>query len=757
MRWSPRDAALTAEHGVVTPSRPGIEAGRADSVEARIAELTERMTLGEKLGQMNLVRSSSGTVSDGLGTSIREGRVGGVLNEVDVDTVNELQRIAVNESRLGIPLLIGRDVIHGFSTIFPIPLGQAASWNPRLVEDAARAAALEAAAAGVNWTFGPMIDVSRDPRWGRIAESLGEDPYLTGVLGTAMVRGFQGSDLSAPGAVAACAKHFAGYGASESGRDYNTVNVSENELRNVYLPPFKALLDAGVASFMTAFCELNGVPASANELLLKQILRKEWRFDGLVVSDWDSIPELAAHGFTAGDRESAAAAVAAGIDMEMHSTTYAEHLQRLVEEGEIAREWIDAMVGNVLRTKFRLGLFHNAYTEPKHFPRIANDDHLALARKLACESIVLLKNDHATLPLSTETVGSLAVIGPLADAPEEQLGTWALDGDPRYCRTGLQAIREIAGGAVEIRYAKAMDHTRSRAEDGFGEAVELAAEADATVLFLGEESLLSGEARCRADIGLPGGQEALIERLGRIGKPLILVVMAGRPLTLGNVIDQVDAVLYAWHPGTLGGAAIADVLFGVVSPSGKLPVTLPRAVGQIPIYYAHKNTGRPPTPESFVHIDDMEPRTPQLTTGNASFHLDAGFTPLFPFGYGMSYAAFEYSDIQVSSPTIRLGESVAVSARLTNVGEIEAEEVAQLYVRDLVGNVTRPVKELKGFRKVRLAPGKTRRVAFELHTEDLAFFGRDMRLVTEPGEFHAWIGGSSASRLRIGFRVVDTG
>ena len=431
---------LRAGTGVDMGNRAPMEGRHAETVDGRVAELLAQMTLGEKLGQLNLLENAGGIVSDELAGSIREGRAGGVINEVDVDTVNALQRIAVRESRLGIPLLIGRDVIHEFHTVFPIPLGQAASWNPQLVRDAARIAALEAAAAGINWTFGPMVDISRDPRWGRIAESLGEDPYLASVLGAAMAHGFQGDDLSTPGRVAACAKHFAGYGAGEGGRDYNTVNLAESELRNVYLPPFKALVDAGVASIMTAFCDLNGVPASANELLLRQILREEWGYDGLVVSDWDSIAELAVHGLTAGDRESAEAAATAGVDMEMSSTTYAEHLQSLVEQGTISSERIDAMAGNVLRMKFRLGLFESAHTEPRRFPPTANDDHLALARQLACESIVLLKNDGGALPLSRESIRSLAVVGPLADAPGISWARGPWTGIPATAAQGCTAF-----------------------------------------------------------------------------------------------------------------------------------------------------------------------------------------------------------------------------------------------------------------------------------------------------------------------------
>lgn len=724
--------------------------------EEDIRALLAQMTLDEKIGQLSLVNSAGGQIPPVMKQAISNGRVGAVLNEVDVETVNELQRIAVEESRLSIPLMIGRDVIHGFKTVFPIPLGQAASWNPSLVTRVARIAALEAASAGVNWTFAPMIDIGRDPRWGRVAETLGEDPYLTGVLAAAMVRGFQGDGLGRLGSIAACAKHFAGYGASESGRDYNTTNIPEIELRNVHLPPFKAALDAGVATLMTSFSDLNGVPASANELLLRQILRNEWGFDGFVVSDWDSVRQLSVHGLTANDKDAACESANAGVDMEMASTTYADHLAALVEEERVSPSQVDAMVANVLRAKFRLGLFENPYTDPGDFPTVANEEHLAAAKYAALESAVLLKNDNRVLPLSKHELSSLAVIGPLADEPYEQLGTWVFDGDPQHSRTPLQAIRDFVGDSVEVRFARAMDTSRSRVRDGFAEAVTAAKSSDLVILFLGEESILSGEAHCRADIGLPGNQEELVEEIAATGKPMVLVLMAGRPLALERVVQKVEAMLFAWHPGTMAGPAIADLLFGVESPSGKLPVTFPRVTGQIPIYYAHKNTGKPATPESVVHIDDLERHAPQHSAGNTSFHLDAGHTPLFPFGYGLSYAQFEYRNIEVTSSHIHLGDTIEISAELANVGDYEAEDVAQLYVRDLVANVTRPVRELKGFQKIRLKPGESRTITFQIHADDLSFFDRTMQRIAEPGRFHVWIGGNSDADLRSEFEIVET-
>jgi beta-glucosidase len=724
-------------------------------IDDRVAMLLERMTLAEKIGQMSQLNAGDGYAPDYLGDGLRAGHIGSVLNSVDVDTVNELQRIAVEESRLRIPLMIGRDVIHGFKTVMPIPLGQAASWNPELVRQGAEVAAHEAASAGVNWTFAPMVDISRDARWGRIAESFGEDPYLASALGAAMVRGFQGNDLAAKGTIAACAKHFAGYGASESGRDYSTTNIPENELRNVYLRPFKAAVDAGVTTLMTSFSDLDGVPATANEFLLRQVLRDEWHFDGFVVSDWDSVQQLRVHGLTDDDKASAFEAVTAGVDMEMAGNTYINHVASLVEEGRIDVAMIDDMVANILRAKFRLGLFENPYTNPDDLPAVANEHALATAKKAALQSVVMLKNDHATLPLSLELLTSIAVIGPLADAPIDQLGTWIFDGDAELSVAGLPAIRDLVGDDIDVRYVRAMETSRSRAIEPLEEAVDVARNSDAVILFLGEESILSGEAHSRADISLPGAQAELVRRIRQTGKPVVAVIMAGRPLTLTNIVDDVDAILYAWHPGTMGGPAIADLLFGIESPSGKLPVTFPRMVGQIPIYYNHKNTGKPPTPETTIHIDDIEVNAPQTSLGMTAFHLDAGYTPLFAFGYGLAYVEFDYQNISVSPNEVGLGGIVTVSAELTNKGDVAADEVAQLYVRDLVGNVTRPIKELKGFKRVRLEPGETVTVEFDLHSDELAFYGRNMQLVTEPGEFHVWIGGSSETALRTEFRIVD--
>jgi beta-glucosidase len=727
---------------------------KSETIDQRVNALLAQMTMAEKIGQMSQLDASHGYAPDYLAGALRDGRIGSVLNVADVNIVNELQRIAVEETRLGIPLLVGRDVIHGFKTIFPIPLGQAASWNPDLVKEGARVAALEAATAGINWTFAPMIDISRDARWGRIAESFGECVLLTSTLGAAMVEGFQSDDLSAPGAIAACAKHFAGYGAVESGRDYATTNVPETKLRNVYLRPFKAAIDAGVVSLMTSFSDLNGIPATGNEFLLRQVLRDEWTFNGLVVSDWDSIRQMQIHGLTENDKESAFEAAVAGVDMEMAGDAYSNHLAELIDENRIDIQIIDRAVANILRAKFRLGLFENASTTPADLPPIASERSLETAKQAALESVVLLKNDNAVLPLSAERLSSIAIIGPLSDAPYQQLGTWVFDGDIDLSITPMHAIHSLVGHDVNVRYVRAMENSRSKASDTFDDAVEIARDSDAAILFLGEESILSGEAHSRADISLPGDQAELVRRIRETGKPVIAVILAGRPLTLTNIVDRVDAILYAWHPGTMGGPAIADLLFGVESPSGKLPATFPRMVGQIPIYYSQKNSGKPPSADTIVHIDDIDTRAPQTSLGMTAFHLDTHFTPLFAFGHGLSYAKFDYQDIRVSAHEIGLDDTVTISAELTNTGDVAADEVVQLYVRDIVASITRPVKELKGFRRVRVEAHDTVTVDFELHTSDLTFYGRDMRLTVEPGVFHVWIGGSSTTELRTEFRIV---
>jgi beta-glucosidase len=720
-----------------------------------LINLQASMTTEEKIGQMSQFFSHGEYISEHLAESIRQGRVGSVLNEVRLHTVNELQRLAVEESRLGIPLLVGRDVIHGFNTIFPIPLGQAASWCSETVKQCARISALEAATVGVNWTFAPMIDISRDPRWGRIAESLGEDPHLCSVLGVAMVEGFQGDALHKDGNIAACAKHFAGYGAGESGRDYSTVNIPENELRNVYLPPFKAVADAGVATFMSAFNDLNGVPASGNKWLMTDILRQEWNYPGFVVSDWESIQQLTTHGFSKDNKDAAYEAANAGIDMEMVSTTYLDHLPDLLAQGHISIQQVDTAVTKILQLKWQLGLFDSPYTDASMLPIPLNPEHLQIAKEAAIKSCVLLKNENNILPLSAESLHSIAIIGPLADDPYEQLGTWIFDGDSQYSQTCLQAIEQLLLGQVSIKHVKAMQTSRSYNQADFKQAVDSASAADVAVLILGEESILSGEAHCRAEIGLPGCQEQLIDAIAQTGTPIVLVIMAGRPLTIEDILPKIDAVLFAWHPGTMGGPAIADLLFGKAYPSGKLPVTFPRKVGQVPIYYAQKHSGKPATEATYVHMDDIPVRSPQTSLGMAATHLDTHFSPLFPFGFGLSYTQFHYQNLEISSKTLHLGETLTIKVLLTNTGKIEGEEVVQLYIRDLVGSVTRPVKELKDFKRVKLAAGESDYITFDLCTDKLAFYDRNMQLNIEAGQFHLWVGGCSQTGLRDEFEIID--
>ncbi len=714
--------------------------------ERKADSLLNLMTLDEKIGQ--LIQKNGASGKDSL---VKAGRLGSVLNETNVQAINNLQRIAIQESRLGIPLIFARDVIHGFKTIMPIPLGQAASWDPELVEEAARVSAIEARAVGIRWTFAPMIDVTRDPRWGRIAECFGEDPYLTASLGAAAIHGYQGEDLSGMGSILACAKHYAAYGAVEGGRDYNTVTLPENELRDVYLPPFKAAVEAGVATLMASFNEINGVPATGNEFLLRQVLREEWGFKGFVVSDWESVRQLVVHGFAIDDQDAALKSFLAGCDMEMASTMYEDYLKGLVEQGKIPMSLVDDAVRNILKIKFQMGLFKDPYVNPLDYPEPLNPDHKKIAKQLAVQSIVLLKNKNSILPLSTH-IKKLAIIGPLADAPHDQLGTWVFDGNKKNSVTPLHAIRSLIGDD-KINYAAAMDISRSLDKSGFPEALKAARNSDATVVFIGEESILSGESHCRADIGLPGLQEELLTELTKLGKPVIAVVMAGRPLTFEKPAKKIDAILYAWHPGTMAGPSIAEILFGVENPSGKLPVTFPRTVGQIPIYYAHKNSGKPATEETWKKMYDIKPEAFQLSVGNTNHYLDYGFKPWFPFGYGLSYTRFDYSGLYIQNKTIHLGDSIEIHFKLKNVGKYTGAEVAQLYFRDMAGSRTRPVRELIRFRKISLDPGEIHEIQFKVHTNELGFYNQEMKYVTEPGEFKLWIGGSSEARLETKFSI----
>lgn len=713
-------------------------------IEKRIDALLARMTLEEKLGQMSQATSMRNPIAEEIKQQIRQGRWGSFLNAGLPEDRAEAQRIAIQESRLGIPLLFGRDVIHGYRTVFPIPLGQAAAWNPGLIERAAAIAAREASTEGIHWTFAPMLDVTRDPRWGRVAESLGEDPYLTGRLGAAMIRGFQGGSLREAGRIAACAKHFAGYGAAEAGRDYNSTFISENQLREVYLPPFQDAVAAGVATFMTAFNALNGVPASGNRFLLDRILRKEWGFTGVVVSDYESVLEMVQHGFAAGPAEAAQKAVTAGVDMEMVSTTYFDNLRRLVEKQNVSIASIDAAVRRILRLKYQLGLF-DAPVRPAASVQTANDAR-GIAKELATQSLVLLKNDNDVLPLSP-AVKRIAVIGPLANSPVDQMGSWVMDARPEEVETPLTSLQRKFG-AGRIRYVAALRNSRDTSREQFNAAIEAAKASDVVLLLLGEEQILSGEAHSRAFLNLPGAQEGLAAEIAATGTPMVTIILAGRPLTFQNVAAKSAGVLYAWHPGTMGGPALLDVLTGDVSPSGKLPISFPRAVGQIPIYYSHLNTGRPASPGE-LGIPLGSPVNPE---GFTSKYLDVDFTPEYPFGFGLSYTTFEYSKPRISTAELTPGSSITVSAEIANTGKRAGEEVAQLYIRDPVASVARPVRELKGFSRVRLNPGEKRTVSFTLTPRDLSFYNESMELVTEPGGFQAWIAPDSASGSDVRFR-----
>lgn len=720
-----------------------------NNIEDKIESLLSEMTIEEKLGQMNQL---SPWDFEELAERVRKGEVGSILNVVNPEEINKIQKIAVEESRLGIPILVSRDVIHGYKTIFPIPLGQAATFNPEIAEKGARVAAIEASADGIRWTFAPMIDVSRDPRWGRIAESCGEDPYLNAVMGAAMIKGYQGDSLNDPTAIAACAKHFVAYGAAEGGKDYNSTFIPERVLRNVYLPPFKAAVEAGCATFMTSFNDNDGVPSTANKFVLKDVLRDEWKYDGMVVTDWASAAEMINHGFCVDGKDAAEKSVNAGVDMEMVSETFIKNLKQSVAEKKVSMETIDNAVRNILRLKFRLGLFENPYVVTPQTVKYA-DAHLQVAKTAAEQSVILLKNDAQTLPF-TDKVKTVAVVGPMADAPYEQMGTWVFDGEKEHTQTPLKAIREMYGDKVNVIFEPGLAYSRDKNVAGIAKAVNAARRADVVVCFVGEESILSGEAHSLANLDLQGAQSQLIKSLASTGKPVVTVVMAGRQLTISDEVEASDAVLYSFHPGTMGGPAIADILFGKVNPSGKTPVTFPRMTGQAPIYYAHNNTGRPANPTEML-IDEIPVEAGQTSVGCRSFYLDAGNSPLFPFGYGLSYTNFEYSDLKMASNKLTVDGEINVSVNLKNAGKYDGTEVVQLYVQDKIGSVTRPVKELKGFQRVSLLPGESKVVSFTLPVKDLSFWNLNMEYVVEPGNFRVWIGTNSQEGLSTDFSVIQ--
>jgi beta-glucosidase len=723
-------AALVIETGAVRD--------RQIDVESRIDALLARMTLDEKLGQLQqLDGSAEGTSRPEHVDLARRGLLGSTLNVRGAQQVNALQRVAVEESRLKIPLIFAFDVIHGYRTIFPIPLGEAASWDPAAAERSAAVAAAEAKAAGVHWTFAPMVDIARDARWGRIAEGAGEDPVLGAAFARSRVRGFQGDDYSRPDKIVACAKHWVAYGAAEAGRDYNTVDISERRLRTIFFPPFKAAVDAGAGTVMSAFNDLNGIPGSVNPMLTT-VLRDEWNFDGLVVSDYNSVFEVINHRVAADGADAARQALTAGVDMEMVSRTYATHGAALVQSGRLPMQVVDEAVRRILRVKIRAGLFEHPYADrARERATLFTPEHRQAAREIAARSMVLLKNDRRTLPLSGDA-GRIAVIGPLADAGAEMLGSWTGDGSPADAVSLLAGLKAAVSPSTRLSYVKGADIAATGAPADFAEAIRAAQGADAVVLAIGESAGMSGEAASRASLGLPGQQQALADAVIGTGKPVAVVLFNGRPLAIPELEASAAAILEAWFPGTEAGHAIADVLLGKVNPGGKLPVTFPRAVGQVPIYYSQTSTGRP--------ADDKDKYT--------SKYLDVPWTPLFPFGHGLSYTQFTLSGLRLSSATIAASDSLTISAEVENAGTRAGDEVVQLYVQDVVSSVARPVQELKAFERVTLNAGERRRVQFRLTREHLGFFDRQMKWTVEPGEFRVRVSNSSVGGLQGSFRVT---
>jgi len=728
-------AALSMSLSALAAPGPVAEA----DIEKRIDALLARMTLEEKVGQLHQIArtgdptgpAAAGRDEPSPGALVREGRLGSMLNITDPREAGALQALA-RQSRLGIPLILGYDVIHGYRTVFPVPLAEASSWDPALAERSAEVAAREAASVGVDWTFAPMVDIARDPRWGRIVEGAGEDPHLGAAFAAARVRGFH------RGGLAACAKHYVGYGAALAGREYAETEIPEPALRDVYLPPFRAALKAGADTFMSAFNSLNGVPASANHHTLREILKKEWGFDGFVVSDWNAIGELIPHGVAKDKAAAARAALLAGVDMDMQGRCYSSSLAKLVQEGAVSRAALDEAVRRVLRVKLRRGLFDKPAPDPEGSAKVLlAEAHRQLAREVAQDSIVLLKNQGGLLPLPPAS-RSIAVVGPLADDGANQLGPWSAQGKGEEAVTILAGLRERAGSTVTVLHAKGCDISGNDAA-GFADAVAAARDAETIIAVMGEAQAMSGEAGSRARLDLPGVQQQLLETLVATGKPVVLVLVNGRPLDLSWAAAHVPAIVEAWFPGTMGGAALADVLFGDVNPSGKLPVTFPRSLGQVPIFHSVRPTGRPTSEERWT-----------------SRYVDERADPLFAFGHGLSYTRFEYSGLTVKPAATTVSGSVEVAVKVKNAGARDGREVVQLYVRDPVASRSRPLRELKAFEKVRLAPGEERTVTFNLQPKELGFHDDSGRYGVEPGEFDVFVGGSSAAELGTRFEVKAT-
>ena len=713
-----------------------------------VAELMSKMTVDEKIYQLVQFTSdgtTTGPISgDNFITRIQQGKVGSILNATGAKETREIQRINLANSRLKIPLLFGHDVIHGYKTIFPINLGMAATFDPKSVELAARIAATEASSGGVHWTFAPMVDIARDPRWGRISEGSGEDNYLGTQMAIANVKGFQGDDLSKNNTILACAKHFAAYGAAEAGRDYNTVDMSERVLRDTYLPSFKAMVDAGVKTFMTSFNEISGVPSTANSFLLRDILKKEWEFDGFVVSDYTGINEMIAHGFAKDDQDAAQLAINAGLDMDMVGATYMNTLKKSYEEGKVTIDIINDACKRVLDAKYDLGLFEDPYRysdEKREKETIYKPEFLEAALAVANNSLVLLKNNNALLPLNKNQ--KIAFVGPLVSDDKNIIGSWAALGDRNGFATSVkEGVLKLLGSTQNVTFDDGVE-IQSTNKTMMQKAIENASKADVIVAVMGESENMSGEAGSKTNIDLPGLQKEFLAELKKTGKPIVLVLMNGRPLTISWENDNMDAILEAWWPGTRGGDAIAQTLFGVNNPNGKLPITFPRSVGQIPIYYNHKNTGRP-----YLGATDPEQKY-------KSRYTDSDNSPLFPFGFGLSYTNFAYSNLTISTNKIYRNETLKISINVTNSGNYDGVETVQLYIKDVVGSVTRPVKELKRFEKVVIKKGETKTISFEITSDDLKFYDKNMKFTAESGDFEIFVGGNSDTNYKETFELIN--
>lgn len=721
------------------------------TIDQKVNDLLKKMTIEEKIGQLNQYTGDNQatgpiTINPNKQSEIKAGLIGSMLNIIGTKYTRQYQELAM-QSRLKIPLLFGQDVIHGYKTTFPLPLAEAASWDLQAIELAARVAATEASASGIHWTFAPMVDISRDPRWGRVMEGAGEDTYLGSKIAYARVKGFQGNKLGDLNSVMACVKHFAAYGAGVGGRDYNSVDMSERMLWETYLPPFKAALDAGAATFMNSFNDINGIPATGNAHLQRDILKGKWNFQGFVVSDWGSIGEMVAHGYSKNLKEAAYSAITAGSDMDMESNAYRYNLAQLVKEGRVSVDLIDDAVKRILRKKFELGLFDDPYRysdEKRAEKALNNPEHRKAALDVAQKSIVLLKNENQILPIS-KSVKTIAFIGPMVKEYKENMGFWSVELPEvdynKWIVSQWDGLQNKVGKNTKLLYAKGCEIEGTN-KDGFAEAVETAKQADVVILSIGERRDMSGEAKSRSDIHLPGVQEDLVKAIQATGKPVVVLINAGRPLVFNWTADNVPAVVYTWWLGTEAGNAIANVLFGDYNPSGKLPMTFPREVGQIPIYYNHFSTGRPAKTEN--------------ETNYVSAYIDLKNSPKFPFGYGLSYTQFSYSDLKLSSTKIKSNETIKVSFKLSNVGKVTGEEVAQLYLKDKFGSVVRPVLELRDFEKVKLNAGESKTIEFTIDKEKLSFYNDKLEWTTEPGDFELMIGSSSADiKLRSDFELLE--